>query len=131
MPSTVNTTATAEKTTPGTPTKAGSLATVRTLGTKGTPAAAEMLATSGTHSKAGTEATAMMQASTAMQRVAEIPETVLMPTTLEFSQKITKKSSEWRNFTKKSENRPFFVRQVSACPIAIELSEVQFYWSDI
>jgi len=60
-----------------------------------------MLATSGTHSKAGTEATAMMQASTAMQRVPEMSETVLMPTTLEFSQKITKKSSEWRNFTKK------------------------------
>jgi hypothetical protein len=94
MLSTASTTATAEKTTPGTPTKAGNLATVRTSGTKGTPAAAEMLTTSGTHSKAGTEATTM-------QRVAEMPETVLMPTTREFSQKIAKKSSERQNFTKK------------------------------
>ncbi len=91
--------------------------TVRTSGTKGTPAAAEMLATSGTHSKAGTEATAMMQASTGMQRVAEMPETVLMPTNHEFSQKIAKKA-------KKKSKIALFCPTVSACPIAIGLSEV-------
>jgi hypothetical protein len=67
--------ATAEKTTtPGTPTKAGNPATVRTSAAKGMPAAAKMLATSGTHSLAGALTTAIMQETT---RAAEKPETVL------------------------------------------------------
>ncbi len=58
MTATAGMKATAEKTTPVTPTKAGNPAT----------AEAEMLATSCTHSKAGTEATAMTQATTSMTK---------------------------------------------------------------
>jgi hypothetical protein len=36
-----------------------------------------------------------------MPRAAEMSETVLTPTTPEFSQKFAKHSSEWRNFVKK------------------------------
>ncbi len=50
-----------------------------------------MLATSGTHSLAGAQATAMTQARTATSKAAEMPETVLMPTTREFSQKFAQK----------------------------------------
>jgi hypothetical protein len=46
-----------------------------------------MLATSGTHSLAGAQATAMTQATTATEKAAEMPETVLKPTTREFFQK--------------------------------------------
>ncbi len=79
---------TAERlTTPGTPTKAGNPAKIRTSGSKGMPAAAKLLATSGTHPLAGGQAPAMMQATTMTPRPADMSETVLMPTTREFSQK--------------------------------------------
>jgi hypothetical protein len=56
----------------------------------------------------------MTQAITAKPRAAEMPETVLRPTTREFSQKFVKNSSEQQNIVKKykekSENLPF-------CPI--------------
>jgi hypothetical protein len=45
--------------------------------------------------------TAMMQATTAMPSATEMPETVLKPTTREFSQKFAKNLSEWRSFVKK------------------------------
>jgi hypothetical protein len=43
----------------------------------------------------------MMQATTATPRAAEMPETVLTPTTREFLQKFPKNLSERRNFVKK------------------------------
>jgi hypothetical protein len=48
-----------------------------------------MLATSGSYSLAGAS-NSNTQATTATPRTAEMPETVLMPTTHEFSQKFTK-----------------------------------------
>ncbi len=45
--------------------------------------------------------TAMMQVTTAMPRATEMPETVLKPTTHEFSQKFAKNMSEWQNFVTK------------------------------
>jgi hypothetical protein len=43
----------------------------------------------------------MMQATTVTLRAAEMPETVLTPTTCEFLQKFPKKLLELRNFVKK------------------------------
>jgi hypothetical protein len=77
------------------------------------PAAAELLATSGRHSLACAQATRMPQETTATPRAGEMSETVLTPTTSEFSQKFAKNSSERQNFEKKyqekSENCPFFL----------------------
>jgi hypothetical protein len=55
----------------------------------------------------------MTQATTAMPRAAEMSETALTPTTLEFLQKFAKNSSEPQNFVKKYIEKelksPFFV----------------------
>jgi hypothetical protein len=78
-----------------------------------------MLATSGTHSLAGMQATAMMQATTTTPRAAEMPETLLTPTTSDFRRNSQKNSSERQKFhekiRKKSKNHLFC--QVLASPI--------------
>jgi hypothetical protein len=43
----------------------------------------------------------MTQATTATQKAAEMPDTVLTPTTRKFSQKFTKNSSQHQKFEKK------------------------------
>jgi hypothetical protein len=65
----------------------------------------------GTTISTGKLAKAKTQATTATPRAAEMPETVLMPTAHEFSQKFAKNSSERRNYVKKyKEKIALFVR---------------------
>jgi hypothetical protein len=60
-----------------------------------------MLATSGKHSLTSAQATAKTQATTATARSAEMPETVITPTTREFSQKFAKKLARTAKFREK------------------------------
>ena len=60
-----------------------------------------MLATSGTYSLAGMQATAMMQATTTTPRAAEMPETLLTPTTSDFRRNSQKARQKGKNFMKK------------------------------